>query len=104
MRVTPHGSRISALCWTRRSLEDRGRLYVDLKRGSERIREVRTFGTTTAQLHALRAWLRETRVTQVAMESTGSYWKPVFNLLEEDGTPWWLGDRIMASGLVRAAA
>lgn len=52
--------------------------------GSERIREIRTFGTTTTQLHAL----REMRVTQVAMESTGSYWKPVFNLLEDDGTPW----------------
>ncbi len=61
---------------------------VSIHEGSERIREVRTFGTTTAQLHALRAWLREMRVTQVAMESTGSYWKPVFNLLEEDGTPW----------------
>ena len=45
-------------------------------------REVRTFATTTAGLVALRAWLSGQGVTQVAMESTGIYWRPVFNLLE----------------------
>lgn len=44
--------------------------------------EVRTFGTTTAQLLALSAWLTEAGCTHVAMESTGVYWKPVHNLLE----------------------
>src|SRR5689334_8523398 len=45
-------------------------------------REVRTFATTTAGLVALRAWLSGQGVRQVAMESTGIYWRPVFNLLE----------------------
>jgi len=44
--------------------------------------EVRTFGTTTPELLAMTDWLREWEVTNVAMESTGEYWKPVFNLLE----------------------
>jgi transposase len=44
--------------------------------------EVRTFGTTTAELLALAAWLTEEGVTHVAMESTGVFWKPVFNILE----------------------
>src|SRR5262249_60736907 len=44
--------------------------------------EVRTFSTTTADLLALADWLAEHGVTHVAMESTGVYWKPVFNILE----------------------
>ena len=43
---------------------------------------VRTFGTMTAELLALSDWLAEQGVTHVAMESTGVYWKPIFNLLE----------------------
>lgn len=45
-------------------------------------KEVRTFGTVTRDLLALSDWLAAEGVTQVAMESTGVYWKPVFNLLE----------------------
>jgi transposase len=45
-------------------------------------RETKTFGTMTADLLALADWLLERRVTHVAMESTGVYWKPVYNLLE----------------------
>lgn len=44
--------------------------------------EVRPFPTTTAGLRQLVAWLEGEGVTIVAMESTGVYWKPVFNLLE----------------------
>jgi transposase len=44
--------------------------------------QVRTFGTLTAQLLALSDWLEEQGVRQVAMESTGVSWKPVFNILE----------------------
>lgn len=44
---------------------------------------VRTFGTTAAELLALRDWLEAHGVTHVAMESTGVYWKPVFYVLEE---------------------
>jgi transposase len=46
--------------------------------------EVRTFGTMTAELLLLSDWLAEAGVTHIAMESTGVYWKPVFNLLEGD--------------------
>ena len=48
-----------------------------------RQQEVRTFGTTTAELLALRDWLEAHGVTHVAMESTGVYWKPVFYVLED---------------------
>jgi transposase len=50
-------------------------------------KDVRTFGTMTADLLAMNAWLREQGCQQVAMESTGSYWKPIYNLLEADGLP-----------------
>lgn len=53
--------------------------------GEERTRhqDVRTFGTTTAELLALRDWLVAYQVTHVALESTGVYWKPVYYVLEE---------------------
>ena len=44
--------------------------------------ESRTFGTMTAELLALSDWLDAEGVRKVAMESTGVYWKPIFNLLE----------------------
>src|SRR5207237_6570085 len=47
-------------------------------------RQVRTFGTMTADLLALSDWLSSLNVTQVALESTGVYWRPVFNVLEDD--------------------
>ena len=46
-------------------------------------KELRTFGTLTRELLALADWLDEGGVTIVAMESTGVYWKPIVNLLEE---------------------
>ena len=45
-------------------------------------KETRTFGTMTIDLLALSDWLTSHSVTHVAMESTGEYWKPVFNILE----------------------
>lgn len=48
--------------------------------------EVRTFGTTAAELLVLRDWLEAHGVTHVAMESTGVYWKPVYYVLEEVAT------------------
>src|SRR5207237_9498227 len=47
-------------------------------------RQVRTFGTMTADLLALSDWLSSLNVTQVALESTGVYWRPVYNVLEDD--------------------
>jgi transposase len=46
---------------------------------------VKTFGAMTADLVRLSQWLREQQVEQIALESTGVYWWPVFNLLEADG-------------------
>jgi transposase len=43
---------------------------------------IRTYGTMTAELLDLADWLESRGVTHVAMESTGSYWKPIWNLLE----------------------
>jgi len=45
-------------------------------------KEVRTFGTMTEDLMALRAWLTAEGVTHVGMESTGVYWKPIYDVLE----------------------
>jgi len=45
-------------------------------------REMRTFGTMTKDLLELKQWLLEFGVTHVAMESTGVYWKPIYNILE----------------------
>jgi transposase len=44
--------------------------------------EVQSFGTTTAEILRLHRWLTEHGCTHVAMESTGVFWQPVFNLLE----------------------
>jgi transposase len=44
--------------------------------------ERRRYGTTTAELEALRDWLQGEDITHAVMESTGSYWKPVFNVVE----------------------
>jgi hypothetical protein len=47
-------------------------------------KEIRRFGTYT--------WLRQQQVEQVAMESTGSYWRPIWNELESAGLPLWLAN------------
>lgn len=46
------------------------------------IREIRSSKTTTRELLSLCDWMAGLEITQVAMESTGEYWKPVYNLLE----------------------
>ena len=46
------------------------------------IKEIRTFGTMTNEILEMCDWMTEHGVTHVAMESTGVYWKPVYNLLE----------------------
>ena len=45
--------------------------------------EFRTYGTFTADLERMKEWLVGAGCTQVLMESTGSYWKPIFNVLED---------------------
>ncbi len=46
---------------------------------------VRQFGANTADLHEIAAWLKKCRVRTVALESTGVYWIPLFELLESEG-------------------
>jgi len=48
-------------------------------------RETRTFSTFTRSLKELKEWILSLGITHVAMESTGIYWKPVFNILEGSG-------------------
>ncbi len=45
-------------------------------------KEIRTFSTMSADLLALADWLTAHGCTHVALESTGVYWKPIYNLLE----------------------
>ena len=59
----------------------------------ERVQEIHTFGTTTAELLALRDWLVAHQVTVVGMESTGIYWRPVYYVLEDDFECWLLNAR-----------
>jgi transposase len=49
---------------------------------------LRSFGTMSAELRELSQWLAEFKVTHVAMESTGVYWQPVFNVLEGHFKIW----------------
>ena len=49
-----------------------------------RKKQIKEFGTTTKELENLKNWLLDNQVTHVAMESTGVYWKPVFNIIGED--------------------
>jgi len=49
-------------------------------------KEIQTFGTMTADLLVLHDWLVSRGVTHVAMESTGVYWKPIYNILEASFT------------------
>ena len=55
---------------------------VAIREGGRLSQEVRTFGTMTSDLLILHDWLMAHRVTHVAMESTGVYWRPIYNLLE----------------------
>jgi transposase len=47
--------------------------------------QMHRFGTMTADLKELSTWLQQKRLKHVAMESTGVYWKPVWNILEPEG-------------------
>ena len=56
-----------------------------LRRG--RKNEIREFGATTRELLEMAAWLNEAKCEMTAMESTASYWKPLYNILENWGLP-----------------
>ncbi len=55
-----------------------------------RLAQTQTFGTTTGELLRLSDWLAEGGCTHVGLESTGEFWKPVFNLLEGTCEVWLL--------------
>lgn len=54
---------------------------VRIMSGGKAKRECRTFGTTTAELEALRDWITSWECTLVAMEATGVYWLPIWKIL-----------------------
>jgi transposase len=56
-------------------------LLIVLKNGTVQ-KQIRTFGTTTRELISLREWLLSEGCTDLAMESTGVYWKPIYAILE----------------------
>jgi hypothetical protein len=53
-------------------------------------KETREYESTTSSLTKMREWLLENGVSHVAMESTGVYWKPVYNVLEPSGLICWI--------------
>jgi transposase len=70
-------------------------IYAALYNGKDRT-DVQVFGTFTSQIKELITWLQQHEVRRVALESTGIYWVPVWNLLEEKGfeltlvNPWFI--------------
>ena len=54
-----------------------------LRKGNKNV--LREFGATTRELLTLADWLKESGCKMVAMESTASYWKPLYNILESSG-------------------
>lgn len=59
-------------------------------RGSGLQTQTREFDTFTSSLTELKDWLLENQITHVVMESTGVYWKPVYNVLETSDLTVWI--------------
>lgn len=49
--------------------------------------ESREYGTTTGEIREIVKWLKSSQCQMVAMESTGSYWKPIYNIFEQENMP-----------------
>lgn len=62
-------------------------VIISTERGKP-IKATRTFATMTGDLLALSDWLMSYQVTHAAMESTGEYWKPIYNVLEDNFEIW----------------
>lgn len=56
--------------------------YVAIGQGRDQVKSFRAF---TTDLHQMAKWLKENDITTVAMESTGSYWIPLYEILEKEG-------------------
>jgi transposase len=63
------------------------------------VQPVRTFGTFTADLHEVCAWLQACGVKTVALESTGSFWIPLYELLEDAGLEVYLVNASTVKGI-----
>jgi len=61
----------------------KSQITASIRKGGDEV-ETREFEAYTSSLTSLREWCKSECVTHVAMESTGVYWKPVFNILEDD--------------------
>ncbi len=60
------------------------KILVATIRGTGLEEETRSYDAYTSSIEELRNWLKSNNITHVAMESTGVYWKPVYNILEEE--------------------
>jgi transposase len=99
------------------------KVVVACRRDGKKRQETKSFGTTTPEHLELMDWLSQWECTHVAMESTGDYWKPIYNLLEGNyqvflvnakhvkhvpgrktdvGSAQWLAE-LMQHGLLRAS-
>lgn len=59
------------------------KIIVATIRGTGIKEETKTYDGFTESIEQLRDWLKEHKITHVAMESTGVYWKPIYNILED---------------------
>jgi transposase len=59
------------------------KIIVATIRGTGIKEQTKTYDGFTASIEALRDWLKSNKITDVAMESTGVYWKPIYNILED---------------------
>jgi transposase len=82
MEVSINGRFIQELLLIGCAQGNRGRLHARLGKWARTHKEKRVFGTTTRELLNLADWLNERSVTHIVMESTGVYWKPLWNILE----------------------
>jgi len=73
---------VPPLRWSGRTREERFVCARIVRKGEEVECIEATFPTFTEDLEQLKAWLHRNRITRVAMESTGVYWRPVWNVLE----------------------
>src|SRR4029434_2829936 len=78
----PDGRDLFLLLWPRRPKKTVAACLITSTQGPEPVRGTRGVRRVPAYLWGLADWLQEARCTHVAMESTGVYWRPVYNLLE----------------------
>jgi transposase len=71
------------MLWHRRASRKFDCLYHE-RQWQGMYKEIKEFSTFTDGIQALGSWLREHEIIHVSIESTGVYWKPVFNILAEE--------------------